>query len=260
MLDGGDQSRSEASSPGDQRQLRPRQPDAEGGGLQGCAPPEAGIKRRESAPADSRSRTRVESRRRCHERRERRVGYRREVGRDLRARRGGVGGRAARDRLHLHGGAHLAPRGTGPLLLRHARRRPAQGHARRRGDRGAQAVVQVQRDDARGEPRPARLRARHELARPRAAATASRDPCVPLPGQVPEQPERRLLSAPTGRSTSPIRGTGASPASASSASASSAGRASSGSRRGAGRTSSTSPSRRTSSTCRTGSASHPTSR
>ena len=171
-----------------------------------------------------------------------------------------VGGRAARDGLHLHRGADLASRRAGPLLLRHARRRAPQGHARRCGDRGAPAVVQVQRDDARRRPQPARLRARHELARPRAPRRRARDPRLPLRGQVPEQPERRLSSARTGRSTSPTRGTAASRASASSASASSAGRASSASRRAAARTSSSWPSRRTSSTCRTGSASRPTSR
>ena len=99
--------------------------------------------------------------------------------------------RAARDRFHLHRGADLAPGGAGAVLLRHAGRRPAEGHARRSGHRGQEPVVQVQRDDARGRPQPARLRARHELARARAARRRARDARVPLRGQVPEQPERR---------------------------------------------------------------------
>ena len=52
-------------------------------------------------------------------------------------------------------------------------------------------VVQVQRHDARRRPQPARLRARHELARPRAHRRRARDARLPLAGQGPEQPERR---------------------------------------------------------------------
>ena len=72
----------------------------------------------------------------------------------------------------------------------------------------------------------------------REARRLARAARLPLRGQVPEQPERRLRALATGRSTSPTRGTGASPASASSASGSWAGRASSGSRPAAARTTS----------------------
>ena len=57
---------------------------------------------------------------------------------------------------------------------------------------GAAAVVQVQRHDLRRRPQPARLRARLELARPRAPGRRARDARLPLAGQVPEQPQRRL--------------------------------------------------------------------
>ncbi len=111
--------------------------------------------------------------------------------RDLRPRRRGLGCRAARDGLHVHRGADLAPRRAGSLLLRHAGGHPPEGDARRSGHRGSQPVVQVQRDDTRPGSQPARLRARHELARSRADRRRSGDPRVPLAGQVPEQPERR---------------------------------------------------------------------
>ena len=159
-------------------------------------------------------RTRILSAATTQSRKERRrVGYRSEVGRDLRARRGRLCRRAARNRFHLHRGADLAPDGAGPLLLRHAGRHPAEGHAGRHGDRGQEPVVQVQRDDPRCGPQPARLRARHELARARAPRRRARDPGVPLRGQVPEQPERRdrplgrddLLLRPVVRALSRLR-------------------------------------------------------
>ncbi len=122
---------------------------------------------------------------------ERLVGYRREVGCDLRARRRGLGGESARDRLHLHRRARLASLGAGSLLLGHAGRHPAQGHPRWHRDRGAESRAQVQRDGARRRPQPARLRARFELSRARARRRRPRDPRVSLAGQVPEQPQRR---------------------------------------------------------------------
>ena len=98
--------------------------------------------------------------------------HRREVGRDLRARREGVEGRAARHRLHLHRGADLAPDRAPPPLLGHAGRRATQVHARRHRRRGEELLEQVQRDDVRRRPQPARLRARDERARARGAGTA----------------------------------------------------------------------------------------
>ena len=73
---------------------------------------------------------------------------RRQVVRDLRARRGGLGGRAARHGLHLHRGADLAPDRAPPALLGHAGRRAPQVHARQRRRGGAAPGAQVQRHDA----------------------------------------------------------------------------------------------------------------
>ena len=126
-----------------------------------------------------------------HERGLRR-GYRREVGCDLRARRGGLRGRAGRDRVHVHGGADLAPDRALPPLLGHARRHSAQVHAGRRRRGRDEPVEQVQRAHLRRRSRPARLRARDELAGPRAPRRDARDDREPLRGQGAEQPERRL--------------------------------------------------------------------
>ncbi len=128
------------------------------------------------------------------------------------------------------------------------------------GDRGPEAVLQVQRDDARRRPQPARLRARHELARARAHRRRARDARLPLRGQVPEQPERRLrplrrddlLLRPVVRALSRLRDRAR-------AGARLAGRLPDPAGRRAGRARPRRR-RRTSSTCRTGSASRPTSR
>ena len=110
--------------------------------------------------------------------------------------------------------------------------------------------------DARGQP--ARLRARHELARPRAARRHARDDRLALRGQGAEQPERRhrplrrddlLLRSLVRPHAGLRRGARA---------ASSASRASTRSRRAAASPSSSSTA--TSSSSRTASASRPTSR
>ena len=107
-----------------------------------------------------------------------------------RARRRGRGGRAGRDRVHLHGGPDLDGGRVAPLQ-RHARRQ-APPLAPRRGRHGAaRPEQQVQRHDARQRRQPDRLRARHELRRPRAAGRHARDDRDALGRQGAEQPERR---------------------------------------------------------------------
>ena len=135
-----------------------------------------------------------------HERGLRR-GYRREVGCDLRARRGGLRGRAARDR------ASPSPRGrsgTRPGTTSSSRTCPATSRRKYTPGGGAEEVdepvEQVQRAHLRRRPQPARLRARHELARPRAARRDARDDREPLRGQGAEQPERRRASTRAARS------------------------------------------------------------
>ena len=192
-----------------------------------------------------------------HERGLRR-GYRREVGCDLRARRGGLRGRAGRDRVHVHGGSGLAPDRALPPLLGHARRHAPQVHARRRRRGRDEPVEQVQRAHLRRRPQSARLRARHELARPRAARRDARDDREPLRGQGAEQPERRVrplergdpLLGPVVRPHARLRRGARAGARAS--------RASTGSRPAAASPSSSSTATPTSS--RTASASRPTSR
>ena len=195
-----------------------------------------GVLRERSSVSDcSRRRTGLlSSRRRCHERRDAVSGIDAKSDAIYELVEEGSARRAARDRIHVHRGADLAPDGAVPPLLGHAGRHPPQG------TRPDGTVTEVRNPSnkcngmtLRRRPEPARLRARDQLARARARRRRARDARVPLRGQVAEQPERRHASAPTARSTSPTRGTGACPASGSSASASSAGRASSGSRRAA---------------------------
>ena len=64
-------------------------------------------------------------------------------------------------------------------------------YARRHGDRGQKARVQVQRDDPDADHNLLVCEHVYELTRPRASRRHARDARVPLRGQVPEQPERR---------------------------------------------------------------------
>ena len=128
-----------------------------------------------------------------------------------RARRRGRGGRAGRHRVHVHGGADLERRRAAASSS--ATCRATCGGAGPRS--GVREVMnpsqQVQRADLRRRGQPARLRARHELARARAARRHARDARHALPGQGAELPERRHRRARTGRSTSPTPATGACP-------------------------------------------------
>ena len=110
----------------------------------------------------------------------------------------------------------LAPDRALPPLLGHARRHAPQVHARRRRRGRHEPVEQVQRA-LRRRSQPARLRARHELARPRAARRDARDDREPLRGQGAEQPERRVRPLERGDPLPRTRGTAACPASARSA-------------------------------------------
>ena len=101
-------------------------------------------------------------------------------------------GRPGRDRLYLHRGAGLASGRSLPAFFRHAgRRAPTLGCATGR-HRGQAAVEQMQRDDLRRRPQPDRLRARHVVARSRAARRAARGARLAFRPAGAEQPQRRL--------------------------------------------------------------------
>ena len=99
--------------------------------------------------------------------------------------------RPGRHRLHVHGGADLAPGRSLSAVLRHAgRRAPALGPAGRRA-RGQAPLEQVQRHDLRRGPEPDRLRACHLQPGARAPRRAARGDRLALRGLRAEQPQRR---------------------------------------------------------------------